>query len=146
MLAQRLARSVRGVAGGALAAMLSRYEASAAVPPAVASSTIQAAGLYAAGQAAAGGVSVKAVALAEGVLKAMLLAKLKTAAAVLVLVAVLGAAATALTQRVLAERPADPPRAEKTAPAGRPAAETGEVKGGDWPQWRGPNRDGVVRG
>ena len=66
------------------------------MPAAVASTTIKAASRFAAGQAAAAGVlSVKAVTLAEGVLKTMLLSKLKVATAVLVAVAVLGMGAAA---------------------------------------------------
>src|SRR5262249_18823078 len=49
----------------------------------------KAAGVFAAGQAA-GAVSAPAAALAEGVLKTMLLAKIKTAAALLTVVAVVG--------------------------------------------------------
>jgi len=49
----------------------------------VVSSTIRAASVYAAGQAAAGVVSANAAALTEGVLKSMLLTKLKLATAVL---------------------------------------------------------------
>ena len=73
------------VSGGALAAVLSQNAASAGVPTSVVSSTIKAASLFAAGQAAATGViSAKVAALTEGVLKAMLLTKLKIATAVLV--------------------------------------------------------------
>ena len=78
MLAKRLARRGLAVSGGALAAVLSQNAASAGVPTSVVSSTIKAASLFAAGQAAATGViSAKVAALTEGVLKAMLLTKLK---------------------------------------------------------------------
>ena len=59
--------------------MLSQNMASAAVPASVVSSTIKAASLCAAGQAA---TQVKVAVLAEGVLKAMLMSKLKAAVAV----------------------------------------------------------------
>lgn len=95
MLAKRLRRSTVAVSGGALAAMLAQNGASASVPSSVASSTIQAAVLFAAQPTAATGlVSAKAVALAEGVLKTMLLTKLKIATAVLVMVAVVGLGGT----------------------------------------------------
>jgi RNA polymerase sigma factor (sigma-70 family) len=98
MLAKRLARRGLAVTGGAVAVVLTSQGASASVPPAVVASTIQAAGLFAAGQAvAAGALSAKAVALAEGVLKTMYLTKLKLATAVLLAVAVLGAGAATLT-------------------------------------------------
>jgi RNA polymerase sigma factor (sigma-70 family) len=82
MLAKRLARRGLAVPGGVLAAALSQNVASAGVPTSVVSSTIKAATLFAVGQTA-GVVSVKAAALTEGVLKTMLLTKLKTATAVL---------------------------------------------------------------
>jgi RNA polymerase sigma factor (sigma-70 family) len=116
MLAKRLARYAPALSGAALAAALVQDTASAGVPRSVAFSTIKAATLFAAGQAAAGGLlSGKAVALAEGVLQTMLLTKLKIATAVLTFL-VLGAAAATLTQQTLAGK-AEPPAAQ-------PAAET----------------------
>jgi len=83
MLAKRLARHGLAVSGGTLAAVLSP-KASAAVPISVMTSTIKGVTLVAAGQAAAAGViSAPVAALTEGVLKTMLLMKLKTAGAVL---------------------------------------------------------------
>jgi RNA polymerase sigma factor (sigma-70 family) len=131
MLAKRLARHGCGVSGAALAAVLAQGMASAALPASVAASTIRAASLFAAGRAAAAGViPVKAVALAEGVLRTMLLTKLKIATALLVAVAVLGWGTAALTQKVLAGKPADQKAKEKqTLPgklAGQPGKETKE--------------------
>src|SRR5205823_3491267 len=121
MLAKRLARSGLTVSGVALAAVLAQNLASARVPVSVTTSTIKAATVVAGGRAAAaGGISVKAAALAEGVLKTMLLTKLKIATTVLVALAVLVAGATALTQQVLAEKPADPPVKEKKLQAEKP--------------------------
>jgi RNA polymerase sigma factor (sigma-70 family) len=92
LLAKRLARGGLGLSGAALPAVLSHSAASAGVPTSVVSSTIKVACLFAAGQAAAQGlISVKVVALADGVRKAMLLSKLKVATAVLLAVGVLGA-------------------------------------------------------
>src|SRR5437660_786875 len=69
LLAKRLSRRGLGVSGAALATALPQSAASAGVPTSVTASTIKAASHFAAGQAAAPGVlSVKAVALAEGVL------------------------------------------------------------------------------
>ena len=91
MLATRLARRGVALSGGALAAVLSHNAAWAGVPPSVLASTIQAATMLAAGQAAAAGlISVKVAALTEGVLKTMLLNPLKTATAVLPAVGILG--------------------------------------------------------
>ena len=78
MLAKRLTQRGVAISGGALAAALAQNVASASVPASVVSSTIKAASLFAAGQAAAtGAISVKVVALTEGVLKTMLLTKLR---------------------------------------------------------------------
>jgi RNA polymerase sigma factor (sigma-70 family) len=60
--------------------------------------TVRAAGAMAAGRAAAGVLSAKVVALTEGVLRAMLLTKLKTAAALLLAVGVFGTGALLLNQ------------------------------------------------
>jgi RNA polymerase sigma factor (sigma-70 family) len=87
MLAKRLTRRGVGVAGAALGVMLSQKVATAGVPTSVVSSTIKAASHFAAGHRAATSViSAKAAILTEGVLKSMLLTKLKAAAAVLMVV------------------------------------------------------------
>ena len=78
------------MSGGVLAAVLSQTAASAGVPTSLVSSTIKAATSLAAGQAAAGVISVKVAVLTEGVLKAMFVTKLQTAAAVLLMVALAG--------------------------------------------------------
>jgi RNA polymerase sigma factor (sigma-70 family) len=90
MLAKRLARHGLAVSGGALAAVLSQKAAS--VPASVVSSTIKAASLLAMGPAAATGViSIQVAALAEGVMKAVLMSKLKSVMAVtLAMVATVG--------------------------------------------------------
>jgi RNA polymerase sigma factor (sigma-70 family) len=88
MLARRLARHGLPVSEAALAAVLAENVASAGVPSSVVSATIKAVTLVTAGQAAAAGaISVKVATLTEGVLRAMLLTKLKITAAV-VLIAV----------------------------------------------------------
>jgi hypothetical protein len=86
MLAKRLARRGFAVSGASLAGVFSRETASACVPDSVVHSTIKAVTMIAAGQAvAAGMISAPAAALTEGVLKSMLLTKLRTAAMVLVM-------------------------------------------------------------
>jgi uncharacterized protein (TIGR03067 family) len=92
MLAKRLARHGLAVSGGALAAVLSQKAASASVPASAVSSTIQAASLMAMGPAAAMSViSVQVAALTEGVMKAVLMSKLKSVMAVtLAMVATVG--------------------------------------------------------
>lgn len=114
MLAKRLARHRLGVASGTVAAVLSQ-SASAGVPASVVSSTIKAASLFAAGQAAAtGAISAQVAVLTEGVLKTMLLSKLKIASMVLLTAAVLSGAA-GLAYRTQAGEKA--PVAETTAAA-----------------------------
>jgi RNA polymerase sigma factor (sigma-70 family) len=87
MLAKRLTQ--RGVAfsGGALAAVLAQQAASAGAPSWLVDSTIEAASLLAAGKAATAAVSVQVAALTEGVLKAMVLTKIKTVTLGLLLLA-----------------------------------------------------------
>ena len=88
-LAGRLRGHGLALAGGALAALMTQKGASAAIPPAVVAPTVKAAVLVAAGQATAGIVSTSVLTLSEGVLKAMLLTKLRMAATALVAMIVL---------------------------------------------------------
>jgi hypothetical protein len=114
MLAKRLARQGLGMSGGGLAAVLSQKAASASIPASVVSSTIKAASLLAAGQAAVGIISVKVAALTEGVLKTMLRTKLKIATVVL-LVAVAAAGSGGLLYRTQAAQSGAPPAIRLTA-------------------------------
>jgi RNA polymerase sigma factor (sigma-70 family) len=82
MLAKRLARHGLALSCGTLAAVLSQKAASASVPTWVMTSTIKTVTLVAAGQAGLGVISAQVAALAEGVVKAMLFMKPKTAVAV----------------------------------------------------------------
>jgi hypothetical protein len=77
LLAGRLARHGLALSAGTLALALAPATASA-TPPALVASTIQAATLLAAGEAAAGTVSAPVAALVEGVLEAMFITRLKT--------------------------------------------------------------------
>jgi RNA polymerase sigma-70 factor (ECF subfamily) len=76
-LARRLARHGLCVAGGALASSLTQQAAAAGVPSVLLSTTVKAALLSAAGHSAAGLISAHVLALSQGVLKTMLLQKLK---------------------------------------------------------------------
>jgi RNA polymerase sigma factor (sigma-70 family) len=89
MLARRLVGHRLAVSGGALAAVVTPQVASADLPTSVCRSTIQAASLLAAGRASTGLIPSQVAALTEGVLKAMLVHKLQTAAAVLLAAGVL---------------------------------------------------------
>ena len=84
MLAKRLTQRGVVLSGGALAVVLSEKAASACVPLSLAVFTTKAAVAIAAGQAAAPSlVSAKVAALMEGVMKGMMLTKLKTVTMVL---------------------------------------------------------------
>jgi RNA polymerase sigma factor (sigma-70 family) len=103
MLAKRLTQRGVALSGGALAVVLSEKVASAGVPTTGLCSTIKAASLFAAGQAAAtGAISVKVAALTEGVMKAMLFTKLKAAIAVVLILGFVATGATILTCRTMA--------------------------------------------
>jgi RNA polymerase sigma factor (sigma-70 family) len=98
MLAIRLAPHGLSLAGTALAAALSSDLAQAAVPGTLAVSTVKAAAAGAAQQAVALGLlSARAAALTEGVMKAMLISKLKTIAAVLLTIGMLTTGAGVMT-------------------------------------------------
>jgi RNA polymerase sigma factor (sigma-70 family) len=103
MLARRMDRRGLAASGGALAAVMAEQAASTSVSSSVVSATIKTVNLLAAGQGAMGAASVKVVALTEGVLKAMLLTKLKTATAVLIVIAALSVGA-GLTYRAQAQQ------------------------------------------
>jgi RNA polymerase sigma factor (sigma-70 family) len=105
LLAKRLARHGLAVSGGALAAVLSPEVVSAGVPASVVSCALEAASRFAAGQAAAGPVPVKVAALTEGVIEAMLMTKLKTVTAPLLVLIALTGVAGLLCRTPAAERP-----------------------------------------
>lgn len=105
-LGSRLSR--RGVVWSAAlsAALLSDCVASAALPAGLVGATVEAASSLAAGQAAAArAIAVKVAALTEGVLKAMLMTKLKIATSALLAMAVLGTGAGALWTVATAREP-----------------------------------------
>jgi RNA polymerase sigma factor (sigma-70 family) len=96
LLRGRLARRGVALSAAAFATALTE-EATATVPAALADTTTKSALLFATGKAAArGAVSASAVALAEGVLRAMFLSKLKTVAVIFISVALLSTAGVTL--------------------------------------------------
>jgi RNA polymerase sigma factor (sigma-70 family) len=106
MLAKRIARHGLTLSGGAVAAVLSPGVASATVPASVAVVTIRAARRFALGKTISGVASAKVVALTQGVLKTMLLTKLKSAT-VLLLAAAAAIGACFLTHQALFAQPSD---------------------------------------
>jgi RNA polymerase sigma factor (sigma-70 family) len=118
LLAARLTRRGLTLSAAALAAALSQQAAPAAVPRALVTATVQVA--RAARRAAtAGAVPAGVSALTEGVLKGMLMRKLKLTTALLLAAAALGVTAAAARQ-ALAGRPGnggEPPPARDVSPA-----------------------------
>jgi RNA polymerase sigma factor (sigma-70 family) len=105
-LRHRLVR--RGVAlpGALMVVVLMEKTATAAVPAALALDTLKAAVLTAAGQAASGAIPATVAALTKGVLRTMLLSKLKIMAAVLLTVTAAAAATVVWARQTQAEKPA----------------------------------------
>ena len=131
MLAKRLARHGCAGSAGTLAAALTQ-RASACVPPPVASSAIQAATRFAAGQAAATGAApARVTALAEGVIKVMFWTKFRTTTAVLLVLSV-----SALACGVLAKGQPD----ADDQRAGKSAARSGHQRCSPGPGEEGPPR------
>jgi len=105
--------------------LLSQNVGPAGVPTSLASNTVKAASLFAAGQTAAAGlISGKAAALSEGVLKAMLLSKIKIAVIASLVIIALGTGISGLTRQTWA---ADPAPAAKAATAFRDDANLKET-------------------
>jgi RNA polymerase sigma factor (sigma-70 family) len=124
LLAGRLACRGLAFCGGLLAVLSEQGAASARVPGGLAVSTIQAATRVAAGQAATpGGVPARVAALAEGVLRAMKVARLKIATAAVLLLTTLGVGASL-------RPPAAPAQgtAEKALGAGEESAQAERVR------------------
>jgi RNA polymerase sigma factor (sigma-70 family) len=105
LLAKRLTRHGLAFSGGGLATALSQNAASACIPASLVVSTVKAAHLFAAGQrAAAGLIPAKVAALTEGVLRAMLLSKLKLVTVVLLVIfSVIGTGLLTISRSAIAE-------------------------------------------
>jgi len=103
LLAKRLTRHGFAITGAALAALLAQNMVFACMPPSLLSSTIKAAGLYAAGQVVAAGiVSAEVAVLTEGVLKTMLATKIKAVMAVFITISIISIGGGALSYSLLA--------------------------------------------
>jgi RNA polymerase sigma factor (sigma-70 family) len=124
MLAKRLARHGLPLAGAPVAVLLTQSAATAGVPRLLVSATLRAAAAFAAEQAAATGVISPAVAaLVEGVLKTVLLKKLKIAAlALLVVLACIGGGALALPSASPSAKRNTIGQLREAGQEGRPAA------------------------
>jgi RNA polymerase sigma factor (sigma-70 family) len=124
LLARRLARRGLALSAGGIAAMLARDATAAGVPPELTAATVTASMLFGAGGPAPGVISAPVAALTDGVLKTMLLTRLKLAAAVLLAV-VVAAGIGLLLLPARASEPLPSAKAERpAAPEGdRPASE-----------------------
>jgi RNA polymerase sigma factor (sigma-70 family) len=105
-LRHRLARRGVALAVGLTAGALTAKAVAAEVPAALASGTIHAAALTAAGRAADGAIPATVAALTKGVLRAMLLSKLKVVAAVALALTVMAAGTVVWVRPALADKPA----------------------------------------
>lgn len=154
MLADRLRRRGVILPLAALAALLTQNAASAAVPPATVASTVTAASLFAAGQTTTGAISANAVTLTEGVLRAMMISKLKTAVAIL-FAACLAVAGVGLAlsspaadgqEQKKAEQPVQPPPKKedpkKADPKAAPKVDPKNGNGGNGGNQKNQNDDG----
>ena len=97
-LRDRLTRRGFALSAGTLGAVLSQDAHAVVLPPVLVDSTIRVATMVAAGSSLAGVVSTSVATLTEGVLKAMLIAKLKFAVLGLVTVAVVSTSVGVLAQ------------------------------------------------
>jgi RNA polymerase sigma factor (sigma-70 family) len=143
MLGQRLARYGLVLSGGTLAVVLAQNAASASVPSVVVTTTIKAASLFAVEEATVGLVSAKAVALAEGVLKTMVLAKLKIATTI-----VLGMGLLGISWGLYPTHAAAPPEGKQEAAPPPPSAFAAPDKEGGTPapDGHGEKKIGLPKG
>jgi RNA polymerase sigma factor (sigma-70 family) len=117
-LARRLTRRGLALSGAGLAAaLLAERSASAGPPAALVAFLVGAATRAAAGGVAAAGVPAPVASLTDGVIRAMFLSKLKTAAAVVLALCLLGTGAAGLALRATAE---EQPRPKQTASPQQP--------------------------
>jgi RNA polymerase sigma factor (sigma-70 family) len=139
LLARRLARHGLALSGGALAVALSQNSASASVPASLVSSTAKAAAWVAAGHTANGVVSAPVAALTEGVLKAMLMSKLKIAVTLVLAVGLVGLGWGAYRTQA-ADDPTSKPKEVVAAPAPERAPKGDNLIPGDLPKGPAPRQ------
>jgi RNA polymerase sigma factor (sigma-70 family) len=115
-LRRRLTRRGLAPAAAALTSATVGDAWSYPVTSSLADNTLKAALLYSSGATASDVLSAQAVTLAEGVLRAMLVTKLKIAAIIMLTVGVLATAGTLTHHALTAAPPAEEERSPKTAP------------------------------
>jgi RNA polymerase sigma factor (sigma-70 family) len=114
LLAKRLNQRGIRCSGGSVTAIVSAGSAFASVPPDLVLSTIKAASVFAAGPAAAV-ASATVVSLAEGVVKAMFVTKIKAAIAVVLILCFVATGTTIFASRLTAGQDDKKSAAEKAA-------------------------------
>jgi RNA polymerase sigma factor (sigma-70 family) len=120
LLARRLARCGLALPGTALATLLAQQAASASVPTALVSATIQSANLWGTGQtAASAALSVDVVALTEGVLQAMVLNKMKNIIRILIVGCLIVLGVGVLGYHRAPGKPEEQPARQPGLPSGR---------------------------
>jgi RNA polymerase sigma factor (sigma-70 family) len=125
LLRQRLSKRGLALPAGSLVLFLARDPAAASIPPLLVAGTIKTALLLGMSQVpAAGVVSAQVASLTEGVMKTMLLAKLKIVAALVLAMSVITGAGL-LARQALADKPAQPNAAPGLFPrkAAQPSAQ-----------------------
>jgi RNA polymerase sigma factor (sigma-70 family) len=135
LLAKRLGNRGAVLSAGSLVAVVSQTKASAGVPTSLLSTTVKAAAMVAAGQAAVAGVVPADVAvLTEGVLESMLLTKLKVAMMLMVAVMVIGASSLLRWTAAAQDAKPAPQRQGAVVAHTSPAPQEREQKGNDQPK------------
>jgi RNA polymerase sigma factor (sigma-70 family) len=123
LLARRLTRRGVTLAAAPLAAALGQYEASAKVPAAIESTTVEVAVRFAVGTLASGTIRAPVAMVTQGVLHSMWLSKFRAVLTLVVAAAIIGTGVTGLAIRATAgDEPK--PKAVPEPRAGKPADET----------------------
>jgi RNA polymerase sigma-70 factor (ECF subfamily) len=135
LLAKRLTKRGVTLPAAALAALLTAKGAPAGVQAVLVAQTVKAAGLIAAGQTATSVVSAPVLALVEGVVKAMLLNKLKVTGVVVLLATFAVSGAGVLTRTAWSANQVSPHEETKeqggtSIPVQRPIVSLGDIKKG----------------
>lgn len=137
MLARRMARYGLSISGAVMAAALTQTMTSAAVPDALIRDTARIAMLLARGlKQSVGVIPTKVVALTEGVLKSMLIRKLRNFTVAMLVLTATGAMAQWWVRSVLAQNAAQPLTQDTSPGAGLPPVHAVSKKIQPWKQFQ----------
>jgi RNA polymerase sigma factor (sigma-70 family) len=133
LLAKRMRRHGLPLSGAALAAALTQQTASAALPTSLLISTLKAASAFALGQAAAGGaISTNITAIAEGVIRAMVLHKLSRLVVVGLVIGAFVCGAGEALRTALALEPSAGLKVAAASPIGKLPLHNANDPAADW--------------